>query len=187
MMRVRTRKVFKATALMAVLGVGVAVACAAEIVPTAPAATAKVRNWAPPASRIYAQRLSDAIMAQHPELASVTFHGVPPGLVKVYTMFAGSFPDRIGNADDLDDIDVITKGITVLDPKWHRSDWQKKFGVSLPLRDRSGENVGLITYAFKNEPGSGKGEREFFLAAAALRDSLAAEIPSYGALFDPAE
>ena len=162
---------------------GVAGGCAAQ---TASPQSWKVRNWAPPAARIYAQKLSDTIMAQHPELVSVTFHGVPPGLVKVYTMFAGSFPDRIGNADDLDDIEVITKGITVLDPKWHRSDWQKKFGVSLPLRDRSGENVGLVTYAFKNEVG-GKGERDFLLAALALRDSLAAEIPNYKALFDPAD
>jgi hypothetical protein len=40
-------------------------------------------------------------MAAHPELLSVTFHGVPPGQTDTYTMFAGSYPDRIGNADDI--------------------------------------------------------------------------------------
>ena len=34
----------------------------------------------------------DEIMAAHSELISITFHGVPPGMDKVYTMFAGSFP-----------------------------------------------------------------------------------------------
>src|SRR5258708_26168764 len=56
------------------------------------------KNWTPPTTKIYAQTLSDQIMAAHPELISVTFHGVPPGMSKVYTMFAGSYPDRIGNA-----------------------------------------------------------------------------------------
>ena len=59
-----------------------------------------VKNWTAPGHRIYAQVLSDEIMQKHPELISVTFHGVPPGMSKVYTMFAGSYPDRIGNPDD---------------------------------------------------------------------------------------
>jgi|SRR5581483_8193715 len=52
------------------------------------------------AAKIYAQALSDQFMAQHPELLSVTFHGTPPGDPGVYTMFAGSYPERIGNPDD---------------------------------------------------------------------------------------
>jgi outer membrane receptor protein involved in Fe transport len=55
------------------------------------------KNWTPPAKPIYAQKLSDEIMAAHPELLSVTFHGVPPGQTDAYTMFAGSYPDRIGS------------------------------------------------------------------------------------------
>src|SRR5437588_7227345 len=113
-----------------------------------PAAAERPKNWTPPPYRIYAQTLSDQIMAQHPELLSVTFHGVPPGMSKVYTMFAGSYPDRIGNPDDPDDVDVITKGITILDPRWRRThDTVKKFVVQEPLRDQAGENVGLIVYA----------------------------------------
>ena len=78
------------------------------------------KNWTPPPHKIYAQKLADEIMASHPELISVTFHGVPPGQADAYTMFAGSFPDRIGNADDPDDIDISKKGITIGDPRWHR-------------------------------------------------------------------
>ncbi len=125
-------------------------------------------------------------MAKHPELLSVTFHGVPPGLDKVYTMFAGSYHDRIGNPDDPDDIDVITKGITIVDPRWHRTkDTVKKFVMMLPLRDVGGENVGLLVLAYQHPDGSKQGEKDFFLASTALRDSLAKQIPTYEHLFDP--
>jgi hypothetical protein len=145
------------------------------------------RNWTPPATKIYAQKLSDGIMATHPELISVTFHGVPPGQTDTYTMFAGSYPDRIGNADDPDDIDISKKGITILDPRWHRTnDTVKKFVMMLPLRDASGENVGEIVIAYKNAADSGKAEKDFFLASTRLRDSLMKKIPSYAALFEPA-
>jgi hypothetical protein len=162
----------------AALGLALATGAAAQ--------TAPGKNWTPPAHRIYAQQLSDEIMAAHPELQSVTFHGVPPGLTKVYTMFAGSYPERIGNPDDPDDIDVIEKGITILDPRWHRpKDVVKRVVVQEPLRDRSGENIGLIVFAYKTANGS-KGERYYLGAAMDLRDALQARIPSYDALFAPA-
>jgi hypothetical protein len=146
------------------------------------------RNWTPPAAKTYAQQLSDEIMATHPELISVTFHGVPPGQTDTYTMFAGSFPDRIGNADDPDDIDISKKGITIVDPRWHRpNDTVRKFVMMLPLRDASGENVGEIVIAYKNPPDSRKSEKDFFLASIGLRDSLQKKIPAYAALFAPAK
>jgi hypothetical protein len=160
--------------------------------PLAPAAEApstpppKAKNWTPPKTRIQAQVLTDEIMANHPELISVTFHGVPPGLDKVYTMFAGSFPERIGNADDPDDIDVIIKGITIIDPRWNRNDPVKKFVMMLPLRDSAGQNIGLLVLAYKNPPNSSKTEKDFFLAATSLRDKLQKQIPSYAELFKPA-
>ena len=67
-------------------------------------ADAPKKNWIPPSHKIYGQKLCDETMARHPELISVTLHGVPPGLDAVYTMFAGSFPDRIGNPDDSVDL-----------------------------------------------------------------------------------
>jgi hypothetical protein len=155
----------------------------------APAASqpAPKKNWAAPTGKIYAQVLSDETMARHPELLSVTFHGVPPGAKDTYTMFAGSYPERIGNPDDPDDIDVSKKGITIVDPRWHRTnDMVKKFVVLEPLRDKAGENVGLIVYAFKTDAGNA-GERKYTLAAMDLRDHLQAKIPSYAALFAPAK
>ncbi len=145
------------------------------------------KNWTPPTAKIYAQVLSDRIMAEHPELISVTFHGVPPGMKEVYTMFAGSFPERIGNPDDPDDIDIITKGITIVDPRWNRTkDPVKKFVMMMPLRDAAGGHIGLLVLAYKNPPGTNKSETDFFVAASALRDKLQKDIPSYADLFKPA-
>jgi hypothetical protein len=154
------------------------------------AADAPAKNWTPPAQKIYAQKLSDETMAKHPELLSITLHGVPPGQTNVYTMFAGSYTDRIGNPDDPDDIDVSKKGITIIDPRWHRTnDTDKKFVVLMPMRDKSGENVGLVVYAFKDpkNPNTSAAEKEYLAKATALRDSLAKQIPNYKALYDPAK
>ena len=146
------------------------------------------KNWTPPAHKIYAQQLVDELIAKHPELISVTLHGIPPGQTETYTMFAGSFPERIGNVDDPDDVDISKKGITILDPRWHRpQDAVKKFVMMMPLRDASGENVGEIVLAYKNPPDSGKVEQDFFHAAIALRDSLMKQIRSHAALFEPAK
>lgn len=151
-----------------------------------PAAAAD-KNWSPPAAKIYAQQLSDETMKGHPELLSFTLHGVPPGMHDAYTMFAGSYLDRVGNPDDPDDIDVSKKGITIVDPRWNRTkDPAPKFVVLMPLRDRSGGNIGLVVYAFKVPVESNAGERKFYLEALDLRDALAKRIPSYDALFAPA-
>lgn len=164
------------------LGLSVATAAAPAVAPEHP------KNWAAPAAKIYAQKLVDEIMATHPELISTTLHGVPPGQTDTYTMFAGSFPERIGNADDPDDIDISKKGITILDPRWHRpNDTVKKFVMMLPLRAASGENVGEIVLAYKNPADSGKTEKDFYLAASGLRDALMKKIPSYAALFATAK
>jgi hypothetical protein len=176
--------------LAKLVSISAVAACAALVNTSAWAADAPAKNWTPPAQKIYAQKLSDEAMAKHPELLSITLHGVPPGLDNVYTMFAGSYPERIGNPDDPDDIDVTKKGITILDPRWHRTkDTVKKFVVLMPMRDKSGENVGLVVYAFKDpqNPNTSATEKEYLAKAVALRDNLAREIPSYKALFDPAK
>jgi hypothetical protein len=146
------------------------------------------KNWTAPAQKIYGQQLSDETMAKHPELLSITLHGVPPGAKDVYTMFAGSFPDRIGNPDDPDDIDITKKGITILDPRWHRTkDADKKFVVLMPMQDAKGENVGLVVYAFKNPPKMTGMEAHYLAASTELRNDLAKKISSYDALFEAAK
>ena len=155
---------------------------------TAAPAPAPAKNWTPPAQMIYAQKLSNETMAAHPELLSFTLHGVPPGMTDTYTMFAGSFPDRVGNPDDPDDIDVSKKGITIVDPRWHRTkDTSPKFVVLMPMRNAAGENIGLVVYAFKVPVAGNQYERTLYAEALDLRDALAKRIPSYEALFAPAK
>ncbi len=161
--------------------------CMALTAPALLADPAPAKNWTPPAQKIYAQTLVDQAMARHPELLSITLHGIPPGQQDTYTMFAGSYPDRIGNPDDPDDIDVSKKGITILDPRWKRvNDKDKKFVVLMPLEDASHDNIGLVVYAFKNPPKPTGMERHYLDAATRLRDGLAGKIKSYDTLFDPA-
>jgi hypothetical protein len=146
------------------------------------------KNWTAPSYKIYGQKLCDQIMANHPELISVTFHGVPPGADEgTFTMFAGSFPERIGNVDDPDDVMVIKTGITILDPRWHRAaDPIRKFVVMTPLRDASGENIGLLVLAYHNPLNMAKSEREFLEMGTAIRDELQFRIKSMAALFERA-
>jgi hypothetical protein len=155
------------------------------------AADAPAKNWTPPASKIYAQTLADETMARHPELLSITLHGVPPGMTDTYTMFAGSYHERVGNPDDPDDIDVSKKGITIVDPRWHRTkDDPKKFVILMPMRDAAGENIGLVVYAFKNPPANphtSAVELSYLKKADALRDALARRIKSYDGLFAEAK
>ena len=157
--------------------------------PAPAAAPAKKKNWTAPAQKIHAQALADQILKAHPELISVTLQGHPPGAAKdVYTMFAGSFPERIGNACDPDDVDVVVKGITILDPRWRRTnDPVKKFVVLTPLRDKTGENVGLLVLAYKNDGANAKTDDQFYAASMKLRHDLQKDVPSFAALFAPAK
>ena len=61
-------KTAKRLALIALCGLASALAFAQGT--NSPAAAEKAKNWTPPPYRIYAQTLSDQIMAQHPELLS---------------------------------------------------------------------------------------------------------------------
>ncbi len=175
---------------LAGLTVAILAACAPALAhaQSGPVAEARPKNWIAPSRKIMAQALAEAIMKAHPELLSVTFHGTPPDAASgVYTMFAGSYPDRIGNPDDPDDIDVITKGITIVDPRWRRShDAVAKFVVQEPLRDQSNANIGLIVYAFRLSSTPGLTERDYFDRAVVMRDDLAKHITTFQALFAPA-
>ena len=57
----------------------------------------------------------------------------------------------------------------------------------LPLRDASGETISALVVAYKNPLGSRKSEKDFFLAALALREGLQKKIKDRAALFAPAK
>src|SRR5260370_40138146 len=169
-----SRRLALATALL-VCGPG-AICSAQSPVTAAPPTPTKI--WTAPPGKLYVQTLTDRIMAAHPELLSVTFHGVPPGAApKTYTMFGGSYLDRIGNPDDPDDIMVIETGVTILDPRWHRTkDAVRKFVMQTHLRDVAGVNIGLSGPAYHKSDKSGKTDKDFFAAGAKVRDDIGKDI-----------
>ena len=183
-------KTLYATVLIAALGATSAAAYADNAMHVPPPPDAH-KNWTAPAEKIYAQKLAEQIMKQHPELVSVTFHGVPPGAAPdTYTMFAagsiyaGNYSDRIGDADDPDDTPISKLGVTEVDPRWHRpNDIIQKFVIMEPLRDMAGNNVGELVVAFKNDAAHTKTEQQFYTSATHIRDVLAKQIPTFGALF----
>lgn len=147
-----------------------------------PVPHAECWNWRPPAGKILAQQLVDRIMATHPELLSLTFHGVPPG-TSAHTMFAGSFAARIGDADDPGDLFSEKTKSTILDPSL---DQPGKFVVFISLRDASSRPIGAIVMAFKDSGRYRRSEGQYYQAALSLRNALQKQIPSLQALFEPA-
>jgi hypothetical protein len=144
------------------------------------------KNWVPPSYRTLAQDLCDRAMADHPELLSITFHGSPPGPRRIYTMFAGSFPERIGNIDGVDDLMVINEGVTIVDPRWQRRDVPRKLVVSLPLRDARGQNIGALVLGFKDPEQGVNVEARYVERSNRIRDDIALRIPSHASLFEAA-
>ena len=128
-----------------------------------------------------AQRLVDRIMATHPEILSLTLHGVPPG-TNVHTMFAGSYHDRIGDADDPGDLFTEKTKATILDPSL---DQPGKFVVFIPLRDASRRPIGAMIIAFKDTGRYRRTDDQYYRAALSLRNSLQKQIPDLQALFVP--
>jgi hypothetical protein len=126
---------------------------------------------------IYAQKLVNELMAAHPELVVVGIHPVAPG-ARTGIMLATNL-DRIGKADDDDDLGCATERKTVLAP--NLSD-PAKFEVLIPLKDASGQVIGALGLVFRFH---GQKERELYDDAVSIRDGLAKRIPNLAALSRP--
>lgn len=145
-------------------------------------AVQKPKNWHAPPERILAQKLVDEVMARHPELLSLTLHGVPPGTT-VHTMFAGSFPDRIGNADDPDDVQAQENGLTILDPALRHDN---KFVVFVPMQDVSGQRIATAVVVFRKVADHPRTALQYYEMALRVSQELRKGTPSFKALFGPA-
>jgi hypothetical protein len=128
---------------------------------------------------IYAQKLVNEVMAQHPELAVVGMHALKPGS-KDETMIASNL-DRIGKKDDEDDLAVAHERKTILAPNLKDPE---KFEVAVPLKDISGKVIGSLSTVFKYH--AGDDELKMHAAALTIRDDLAKKIPNVPALFKAA-
>ena len=129
-------------------------------------------------NHIYAQKLVNELMAAHPELLVVGLHTVAPGASE-QTMIATNL-DRVGKADDDDDVAVYKERKMILVPNAKESN---KFEVQMPMLDATGKIIGAYGFVFLYK--AGDDEVEILRKAKAIRAALAAQIPSHEALFKP--
>ena len=116
-------------------------------------------------------------------------HGTPPGAEEgIYTMFAGSFSDRIGNESSPGDIISIKKGVTQVESKWGSANWKKKVSIVLPLKNSTGTYMqAAMVVAFKTSEEDSRVDTDFMAPGIAIRDGTSSRISGFDALFEGAD
>lgn len=160
----KTPQVLRSFFVLVAFGFGLVAARAAD----APKYTAAADN------KIQAQQLVNQIMNNNPALVTAGMHCVAPGTDK--QAIIASTLNVIGKPSDPED---ILHGNTTIEP----SKKAPKLGIMLPLRDRSGKDIGSLALQFKYQPGDD--QVKCFAAATAIRDGVARQIPSLNSLFEP--
>lgn len=160
-----------------------------DAIPRAPSTPDTPKNWAAPDYKNFAQKLVDELIAGHPEIMSITIHATPPGMDdKVFSMVAGSFPDRIGNESSPGDAITIVKGVTQVESKWGSANWKKKVSIVLPLKDSQGNYLrAAMVVAFITSEDDTRMDTDFMAPGVAIRDGLNSRIASFDSLFEPAD
>ncbi len=125
-------------------------------------------------NKILAQKLVNKLMADKPGLLAAGMHCVRLGSDR-QTIIASTM-DVIGKPSDPED---ILHGGTVIVP----SQKAPKLGIMLPLHDRAGKEIGSLALQFKYLVG--EDQVKYFAEATAIRDRLAAQIPTLTDLFTP--
>lgn len=132
----------------------------------------------PAENHIQAQVLVNRIAAADAELVSVGMHVAAPG-THAYRIIATTL-NVVGKPSDPEDLEIAVGGSTVLLPP---NEAKAKLGIMLPLRDRDGHQIGALALAFAWRPGLD--QARLLARAIAIRDRVAADIPSAAALFAP--
>ncbi len=123
----------------------------------------------------YAQKLTERMVAAHPDLLVMMIHATPPR--GAYNVIIGSNIGRFGKRADEDDLRVIQKGSTNLEVGGDND----RFETELPLLDRSGKRIGALGLVFGLKPDTNK--EELHRHGLAIRDEVARAIPNNAALF----
>ncbi|SDS37495.1 hypothetical protein [Opitutus sp. GAS368] len=127
-------------------------------------------------NKIYAQRLINSLVADHPGLVMAGIHALAPGAAA--PGIVASTLDRIGAPDDEGDLSVGVGGRTILVPHLKNP---TRCGLLLPLKDASGNRIGALALAFRYP--AAEDEVKTYLAGVAIRNDLAKQIPNLAALF----
>jgi hypothetical protein len=121
-------------------------------------------------TRTNAQKLVDAAVARHPELTVLAVRG--PSKAAGGLVVLGSTFGRHGKKADADDMKIFDKAEPVTGIYANG----KRFGVDLPLFDRSDRKIGTMNVGYA---WTGTGDQKALLAQAlALRDELRSTIAS---------
>ena len=136
------------------------------------ATSASAQQASPPA-----QRLVDAALARHPEVAHIVMHVTPPNQPDSENLVIASNIGRLGKKADDDDLRIMHTGQTetVVAKSGDR------FNVSQVFLDAPGHVIGVVAIGFPYRPGDDKAA--LMGAAERIRDELRQQIPSAGALF----
>jgi hypothetical protein len=125
---------------------------------------------------MFAQQLVDNVFAKHqPEIIYIGLHGVTPDSEKS-VIFAATKPEKIGQASSPNDVDIIEKGVPIMEMKG------KSTTVLERLTDSAGNTVGLLVVGLKFVEGE---ESQAASVARDLGKEFARQIPSKSALFQP--
>jgi hypothetical protein len=128
----------------------------------------------------YAQSLIDHALARHPEVATLAMHVTPPKTPD-NVIIASNF-GRLGKKADDDDLNVIKTGQTKAEVGRNGD----RFSIELPLRDVSGDTVGVLAVAFPYKQGkAGNDKAQFIRQAEQVRDELGRRITNAGNLVEP--
>lgn len=125
-------------------------------------------------NKIYAQKLVADIMSRNPALVAAGMHCVAPGAD--HQAIIASTLNVIGKPSDPED---VLHGNTTIAP----SAKAPKLGIMLPLRDRSGKDIGSLALQFKYQ--AGDDQVKCLAAAIAIRDGVALQISDLAGLFAP--
>jgi hypothetical protein len=139
--------------------------------------TAATRPYAQTPPELFAQRLVDATLAKHPEVAHLVMHVTPPNEPDTENVIIASSIGRIGKRADEDDLRIMHTGnVEAVVAKSG-----DRFNVSLPFLDAAGNTIGVLAVGFPYKPGDDKAA--LLRAAAQLRDGLKEQIPDVQTLF----
>ena len=131
------------------------------------------------ANKIYAQKLVVDLVANNSDLGGAGLHAIPPGS-KEYQIVA-QLRDLIGKKSSADDLDVIDRDAVKIYP--FVIEGSPRYSALAPLRDRSGNIIGMVALSFHRRPGVDKLTVHTRLVA--ILAELADKIPDRAALFKP--
>jgi hypothetical protein len=132
---------------------------------------------APAKPAIYAQKLVDEALTEHPDVVIIAMHVTPPNQTE--NVIIASNIGRIGKKADEDDMNVINTGKSNLEV----NKMGNHFEDEVTLQDQSGKTIGAVGIVFNYKPGDDKSK--YVKVAEQIRDEWKAKIPNKEKLFEP--